>query len=170
MAERTILKARVESIEFAEPIKSESELNSPDIWKKQPLTLRDDEVSIVEAEPEAKEVYSHENDAPEDYDLIGGGLTITGSFINADYDEIAVLLGGEVTGTGDTAVFKRKAKKTPLNKAIRFTLRDGSTIVIPNAKGYVLLNLNAGSDGILKFPFSFKAMAQKDFDYDIIIR
>jgi hypothetical protein len=170
MAERTILKARVESIEFAEPIKSESELTSSVTWVKQPLTLRDDEVSITEADPESKEVYSHENDAPEDYDLIGGGLTIAGSFINADYNEIASLLGGEVTGTGDATMFKRKAKKTPLNKAIRFTLKDGSTIIIPNAKGYVLLNLNAGSDGILKFPFSFKAMAQQDFNYDIIIR
>lgn len=169
MAERTILKARVESIEFAEPIKSESELTTS-TWVKQPLTLRDDEASIVEAEPEAKEVFSHENDAPEDYDLVGGGLTITGSFINADYDEMAALLGGEVTGTGDTATFKRKATKTPLNKAIRFTLKDGSSIVIPNAKGYVLLNLNVGSDGIMKFPFSFKALAQQRFNYDIIIK
>ncbi|NDV95364.1 hypothetical protein D0T84_10605 [Dysgonomonas sp. 521] len=169
MAERTILKARVESIEFAEPIKSESELSASS-WVKQPLTLRDDEVSIVEAEPETKEVFSHENDAPEDYDLIGGGLTITGSFINADYDEMAALLGGEVTGTGDTTTFKRKATKTPLNKAIRFTLKDGSSIVIPNAKGYVLLNLNVGSDGIMKFPFSFKALAQQGFNYDIIIK
>lgn len=124
----------------------------------------------MEAEPEAKEVFSHENDAPEDYDLVGGGLTITGSFINADYDEMAALLGGEVTGTGDTAAFKRKATKTPLNKAIRFTLKDGSSIVIPNAKGYVLLNLNVGSDGIMKFPFSFKALAQQGFNYDIIIK
>ncbi|WP_029902735.1 hypothetical protein [Prevotella sp. 10(H)] len=169
MAERTILKARVQSISFADPIKSEAELTSV-VWEEQPLTLRDDEVSIVEAEPEAKEVFSHENDAPEDYDIIGGGLTVTGSFIKADYDKMAELFGGVVSGTGEETMFKRNATKTPLEKAIKFELKDGSSIILPNTKGYVLLNLNAGTDGILKHPFSFKSMAQKDFNYDIIIK
>lgn len=169
MAERTILKARVASIEFASPITKEEELVSA-TWVEQPLTLRDDEVSIVENEPEIKEVYSHENDSPEDYDLVGDGLTITGSFINADYAQMAELLGGKVQGTDADAMFMRSAKKKVLNKAIRFKFKDGGSAIIPNARGYVLMNLNAGVDGVLKHPFSFKSVAQADFNCDIIIQ
>ncbi|GAB6010241.1 hypothetical protein [Dysgonomonas reticulitermitis] len=169
MAERTILKARVQSIYFADPITSEEGLTSA-VWTEQPLTLRDDEVSIVEAEPETKEVFSHENDSPEDYDIVGGGLTATGSFIKADYDKMAELFGGEVSGTGADMMFKRNATKRPLEKAIKFELKDGSSIILPYTKGYVLLNLNAGTDGILKHPFNFKSIAQKDFNYDILIK
>jgi len=169
MAERTILKARIAGIDFADPITNEAGLATI-TWKEQPLTLRDDEVSIVEGEPETKEVFSHENDAPEDYDITGSGLTATGSFIKADYAQMAELFGGQVTGTGDSAKFVRSGKKTVINKAIRFRFKDGGSAILPNAKGYVLLNLNAGVDGILKHPFSFKSIAQKDFDCDIVIQ
>ncbi len=172
MAERTILKARVKSISFGEPITTESELGAitNTYWVEQPLTLRDDEVSIVEAEPETKEVYSHENDSPEDYDFTGGGLTVTGSFINADYDKMKELLGGKIVEENGSKMFLRDANKQLLEKAIRFELKDGSEIILPNTKGYVLLNLNAGTDGVLKHPFSFKSIAQKGFEYDIIIK
>lgn len=169
MAERTILKARIAGVDFAEPITSEAEIAST-TWEEQPLTLRDDEISIVEGEPEVKEVFSHENDAPEDYDITGTGLTVTGSFIKADYQQMADLLGGTVSGTGDSTKFLRSAKKLVINKAIRFRFKDGATAIIPNAKGYVLLNLNAGADGVLKHPFSFKAIAQKGFDCDIVLQ
>ena len=169
MAERTVLKARNAGIDFAEPIANEAAIATT-TWKEQPLTLRDDEVSIVEGEPETKEVFSHENDSPEDYDISGAGLTATGSFIKVDYAQMADLLGGIVSGTGADKRFLRSSKKVVINKAIRFRFKDGSSAILPNAKGYVLLNLNAGVDGVLKHPFSFKSIAQKGFDCDIIIQ
>lgn len=169
MAEKTILKARISGIDFAEPIPNETALATA-TWVEQPLTLRDDEVSIVEGEPETKEVFSHENDSPEDYDISGAGLTVTGSFIKADYAQMAELFGGKVSGTGSEKMFIRSSKKVVINKAIRFRFKDGASTILPNAKGYVLLNLNAGVDGVLKHPFSFKSIAQQGFDCDIIIQ
>lgn len=133
------------------------------------IPLRDDEVSITEDDPEESEIHSHENDAPEDYDLAGTGLTVTGSFIEASYEQMVALMGGSVSGEGNTAKYLHSAKKQMLEKAIRFRLKNGGVIVIPYAKGSVQLNANMGFDGLLKFPFRFKSLAQTVFDCDLIV-
>lgn len=168
MAEQILLKARVASISFADPIASAAGLATA-VWAEQPLTLRDDEVSIVEEDPEESEVFSHENDAAEDYDISGAGLTAQGSFIKASYDQLIALMGGAKVGEVGSEKFHRSAKKVLLNKAIKFTLKNGGDIIIPNAKGYVLVNANLGYDGVTKYPFKFKALvAAADWDCDII--
>lgn len=165
MAERTIMKARIEGIDFADVIANTAGLATA-TWTEQPLTLRDDEVSIVEGDPTESETFSHENDAPEDYDITGTGVTAVGTFIKATFAQMAALLGGEVSGTGETAKYLHGASKAVLNKAIRFRLKRGGSIIIPNAKGFVLLNVNAGFDGVLKHPFKFKALASGVLDSD----
>ncbi|WP_165043726.1 hypothetical protein [Dysgonomonas sp. ZJ709] len=162
-------KFRVDGVDFAPVITSEAALATAE-WEPQPLTLRDDEVSIVEGDPEEQEIYSHENDAPEDYDIAGAGLTAVGSFIKSTYEQMLAHYGGKVSGTGDTAMFVRSSKKLVINKAVRFRFKNGGYAIIPNAKGYVLFNLNAGFDGVLKHPFSFKSLAQTGFDADIILK
>lgn len=168
MAETILLKARVQSIEFADPIAASADVAEA-VWEKQPLTLRDDEVVISEEEPEESEVFSHENDAAEDYDVAGSGISASGSFIKVGYDDLVTLLGGKKVGVDPTVTFEKSAKKLLLNKAIRFTLKGGGTIIIPNAKGYVNMNLSLGYGGVSKFPFKFKALvASADWDCDII--
>ncbi len=61
MAENIILKARIKSMQMAEPITDASQLDSV-AWVDLPLTLRDDVVDIVEGEPTEDDAYSHEND------------------------------------------------------------------------------------------------------------
>lgn len=165
----TLLKARVDGIDFADVIATEADLATA-VWTAQPLTLRNDEVSIVEGDPTEEEVFSHENDAPEDYDITGAGVTAVGSFIKATLDELATLLGGTVSGASPNGVYAHSAKKILLNKAIRFRMKKGGAIVIPNAKGYVLFNANVGVDGLVKYPFKFKAMAQAGWDADFLIQ
>jgi len=80
MAEKIILKARVAGIDFAPVITSAAGLTTA-VWEEQPLTLKDDEVSITEGDATESMVYSHENDAPEDVDYTGVGLSSQGSFI-----------------------------------------------------------------------------------------
>lgn len=168
MAENILLKARVTQIDFADPITSAAGLATA-TWAKQPLTLRDDEVLIGEEDPEENEVHSHENDAPEDYDIIGSGLTATGSFIKIGYDDLVKLLGGTKEGADPDVKFHKSAKKVLLNKAIKFTLKGGGEIIIPNAKGFVNTSLSVGYGGTSKFPFKFKALvAAADWDCDII--
>lgn len=168
MAENVLLKARVAKIEFADPIASAEDLDLAS-WEQQPLTLRDDEVVIAEEEPEESEVFSHENDAAEDYDISGSGITASGSFIKVGYESLVNLVGGTVEGVAPDTRFHKSARKLMLNKAIRFTLKGGGTIIIPNAKGFVNTSLSLGYGGVSKFPFKFKALvAAADWDVDII--
>ena len=166
--EKTILKARVAGIDFAPVITSAAGLATA-VWVEQPLTLKDDEVSITEADPTQSEVYSHENDAPEDLEITGTGISAVGSFIKAAYDEMVALLGGAVTGTGTTTKYSHSTTKLVLNKAIRFRLINGGSIVLVNAKGSVQFNAKATADGVMKFPFKFRGLATTGYDVDFII-
>lgn len=168
MAEIVLLKARVAGVDFADPITSKADVETA-TWVEQPVTLRDDEISITEGEPTESEIYSHENDSPEDYDLQGAGLSLVGSFIKCSREQLVGLMGGEVVGTGDAARFFHSTKKLMLEKAVRFRLKNGGEIIVPLAKGSVQLNSNNGADGLIKYPFRFKALAQKDFDCDLIM-
>lgn len=168
MAENIILKARIEKMQMAEPITAASQLTSV-AWEDLPLTLRDDVVEIVEGEPEETETFSHENDAPEDYDIAGAGLSATGSFIKVSSATLVKILGGDAVGTAPNQKFHKSAKKLLLNKALKYTLKNGGEIIIPNAKGYVLTNLSVGYGGTSKFPFKFKALkASEAWDCDIV--
>lgn len=158
MAERIIMKARISGIDFADVITTAAGLDTAS-WEEQPLTLRDDEVSLVEADETESELLSHENDTPEDVDYSGGAITVTGAFIKQTYAQLVTTLGGTVTGTGETAKYMHAAKKLVLHKAVRFRLKAGGSIVIPNAKGVVKLNMNLGVAGVAKYPFRFRPLA-----------
>ena len=170
MAEKIIAKLRIEKTQFKEPITSAAGLADDTGWEDMPLTYREDVVEIVEADPEEDELYSHENDAPEDYDITGGGLTASGSFIKATREQMVLLMGGAKSGEGDATKYHHGAKKIELNKAIKFTCKDGSVIIIPNAKGSVQLNVGIGKGGLAKFPFKFRCLtASPTWDCDIVM-
>jgi len=168
MAENLILKARVEQMEMADPITELAGVESAS-WTVLPLTLRDDMVSILEGEPDESEVFSHENDSAEDYDIAGTGMTLSGSFIKATYAQLVSLIGGKKEGAVGSEKYSKSAKTLLLNKAFRLTLKDGNTIVIPNAKGAVRAELNPGYGGVSKFPFRFKLL-QASADWDCTIQ
>ncbi|MDR1644220.1 MAG: hypothetical protein LBS05_00120 [Tannerellaceae bacterium] len=169
--ERLIIKARVEGVDFAPVITSEAGITTA-VWTAQPVMLRDDEVTIVEGDPEETEVFSHENDAPEDYEVSGQGISATGSFIKASYAQMATLMGGKipVDGEGDPlGMYLHSSKKKVLETAVRFRLKNGGSIILPYAKGSVQFNANVGYDGVLKHPFRFRALAQGAFETDLIL-
>jgi hypothetical protein len=158
MAERIIGKVRIAGIDFADVITSAPGIAAAS-WEAQALTLRDDEVSIIEADATEEELLSHENDTPEDVDYYGGATTIAGAFIKQTYAQLVATLGGTITGTGENAQYMRAAKKLVLNKAVRFRLKGGGSIIIPNAKGVVQLHMNVGFGGVSKYPFRFRPLA-----------
>lgn len=169
MAENIIGKLRVKETYFSSPITSSAGIATA-IWEQQPLTYRDDELVISEEDPEEEELYSHENDAPEDYNITGKGLTISGSFIKATRAQMVELLGGSLTGTDPDKKFNHPATKISLNKAIKFVCYDGSEVIAPNASGYVNVNLNIGKSGVGKFPFKFRLQkASSTWDCDLLL-
>lgn len=169
MAEKIVAKLRVKETHFADPILTSVGVDTA-VWEEQPLTLRDDEVSVVEGEPEEEALYSHENDSPEDIDITGTGLSIVGSFIKATRAQMVKIMGGSTTGVDPDTKYEHPSKKLVLNKAIKFVCHDGSEVIIPNAKGSVNLNVNVGKGGISKYPFRFRALqAAPEWDCDIIL-
>ena len=169
MAENIYLKTRVSKIEMADPITELADVATA-MWEELPLTLRDDAVTIIEADPEETEIFSHENDAAEDYDMIGKGKALTGSFIKATRAQLVDLLGGASAGADGAMRIAVSAQKVSLNKAIKLTLTNGGDVVIPNAKGYVLLNAGYGYSGVTKYPFKFKCLvAAPAWNVDIIL-
>ena len=168
MAENIYLKTRVSKIEMCDPITSAAGLATA-VWDALPLTLRDDEVLIADEDPEEQDVFSHENDAAEDYGIVGKGTKMTGSFIKATREQLVDLFGGTKQGADAATRIHRSAKKLLLNKAFKLTLTNGGDIIIPNAKGYVSLRAGVGYTGVTKYPFKFAALvAAADWDCDII--
>lgn len=167
MAEKLILKARVAGIDFADVITSEEGIETA-TWVEQPLTLRDDEVSIKEADPTEDDLFSNENDAPEDVDFSGGGTSAVGSFIKADLAQLVDLMGGKISTTNANR-YMHSSKKNILTRAVRFRLKDGGSIILPCAKGSVQFSSTNNYDGVQKYPFRFVALSQTGFEYDLII-
>lgn len=169
MAEKLLAKMRVKKIEMANPITEYADIATAS-WVETPLTLRDDELRIYEEEPEEDELYSHENDAPEDTDVVGAGLRATGTFIKASRAEMVTLMGGTTEGTGDAIKYVHSATKLVLKKAFRFTMQDDSVVVAPNASGYVNMDLNIGKGGRAAFPFNFRLLkASPTWDADLVM-
>lgn len=159
-------RLRVKEIYMSDPITKSADVGTAAWGDKLPVTLRDDEVLIVEGEPEEDPVYSHEHDAPEEVDYIGQGLTATGSFIRVTRNQLVELMGGEV----NSGKYEHSATKLQLNKALRFVCADNSEVIVPNASGFVNMSLSLGKSGTSKFPFSFKCLrASSDWDVDIIL-
>lgn len=169
MAEKIIARLRVKETHFAPPISAEADIATA-VWLEQPLTYRDDELIIAEEEPEEDMLYSHENDAPEDVEITGQGLTARGTFIKATREQMAELMGGTTSGTGDDVKYHRSTKKKVLETAIKYLCYDGTEVIIPRAKGTVQLNVSIGKGGLGRFPFKFNLQrASKDWDCDLIL-
>lgn len=165
MADETLrVRLLISGIDFTDDPVTDKTTADAAVWKPQPLTLRDDELVIAEAEPEEEEINSHENDAAEDYSITGGSVQATGSFIKATVEQLVGLLGGKKDGT----TYMKPAKKLLVEKAIRFRFKEGGWVVLPKAKGYVIFNLNPGRGGRVKFPFKFTALAPSNSEYDLI--
>lgn len=164
MAERILAKMRIAGIDFANVITSEESLSTAS-WEEQPLTLRDDVISLVEAEGTEETLNSHENDAPEDVDFQGGAMSLTGSFIKMTFAQMVATLGGNIAGTGETTRFQRSAKRMVIETALRLRLKSGGSIIVPRAKGVVRIDYNFGASGsVAKYPFRFTPLASGIID------
>lgn len=169
MAEKIIAKLRVKETFFADPLSAEAGIATA-TWVEQPLTLRDDELIIAEEDPEEDNLYSHENDSPEDMEVIGQGLTARGTFIKATRAQMVLLMGGTVSGADAEIKYAHTTQKLVLEKAIKLVCYDGTVVIIPRGKGYVNLNISLGKGGLGKFPFKFVLQrASSEWDCDILL-
>ena len=162
--EKTRVKLLIDKIQFTGSKITDKASVTAATWDDQPLTLRDDELILEEATPEEEEIFSHELDSALDYSITGASVTATGSFVQATVEQLVSLLGGKADGS----VFMKSAKKLMIDKAIRFTFKEGGWVVFTRAKGFTTLNLNVGRGGRAKYPFKFIALAADGSEYDLI--
>jgi len=169
MAEKIIARLRVKETHFAPPISEETDVATA-VWVEQPLTYRDDELIIAEEEPEETSLYSHENDPPEDIEIIGQGLIARGTFIKATREQMVLLMGGTTSGADAEMKYQHTTMKKVLETAIKFVCYDGTEVIIPRAKGSVNMSIALGKGGLGRFPFKFILQkASSDWDCDIML-
>lgn len=158
MAEKISAKLLVVGIDTtSSPVKDLATANAAE-WIEQPLTYREDELSITEDSPTEEEIYSHELDDAVDAEYTFTGIKAAGSFIMPDVPQVKDLLGGDVSGTA----YLMTSERALIDRPMRFRFKGGGWVVLTRAKGYALLNMNVGRGGVIKFPFSLKALATKD--------
>lgn len=126
------------------------------VWTEQPLTYREDELSISEDDPSEEEIFSHELDDAVDAEYTFSGINAVGTFIMPAVEQVKDLLGGSVDGTA----YVMTSERALIDKPMRFRFKGGGWVVLPRAKGYALLNMNVGRGGVIRFPFKLKALAQ----------
>ncbi len=164
MKEKLKARLRVKETYMGDPITDKTALGTHTWGDPLPVTLRDEEVVISEEDPEEDPVYSHENDSPEEVDFTGKGLKLAGTFIRATREQMAAMMGGSATDK-----YEHPSSKLKLTKAFKFVCYDGTEVIVPNADGYVNMNLSLGKGGISKFPFKFNLKRASDkWDCDIM--
>lgn len=158
-------KLRVKETYFADPIKDEASVATAS-WELMPFTYREDVIEIKEDEPEEDALYSHELDIPMEVEYEGKGLTVVGSFIKTNREDLAKMINGTLKDNK----FYKSASILKLKKAIKFVCYDDSEIIVLNASGYVTTNLGLGKKSVVKFPFKFRCLpASREWDKDIIM-
>lgn len=150
----TNAKYKVARLYTAAPIASEDALATTQ-WKECPFTLRDDVITIKSDEPEADELYVHEQDAPIEVDYDAKPTTVTGSFVNLTADQLIEFFDGKKLTKGTGVALMGKLKK--LNVALKIESRSGNSFIVPNAQGFIQKEIGIGKGGIAKFPFKFTA-------------
>lgn len=93
-----------------------------------------DSAELSQGEPEIIEIYSEENDEPEE--IIAGKSVkmLKWSIMNVSPTALAATLGGTVTGTGATEAWEAPSSTTLIEKSVRIKTKSGETIDIPRAR------------------------------------
>lgn len=108
-----------------------------------------DTAELVRDDPEVTEIYSEENDEPEEVLETKGPAKLRWSLMNVTPEEAVKVLGGTVTGTGDTAEYEAPAVKAAIEKSIKITTKSNLVISIPRAKIYAKENFQFRKKGVL---------------------
>ncbi len=107
-----------------------------------------DTAELVREDPEITEIYSEENDEPEEVLETKGPALVRWSIMNVDPDEVVRVLGGEVTGTAPK-VYNSPVSKAPIELSIEIVTRSGLKIEIPRAKINAKENFQFRKKGVL---------------------
>lgn len=107
-----------------------------------------DTAELIREDPDITEIYSEENDEPEEVLETKGPIRLRWSILNVDPDEVVRVLGGEVTGTSPK-VYNSPVSKDPIELSVEIETRTGLKIQIPRAKINAKENFQFRKKGVL---------------------
>ena len=93
-----------------------------------------DSAELSQGEPEIIEIYSEENDEPEEIITGKSVKMLKWSIMNVSATSLAATLGGTVTGTGATEAWEAPSATTLIEKSVRVKTKSGETIDMPRCR------------------------------------
>lgn len=115
-------------------------------WRNLGHTDRDSAVTQVEEDPTKDGVYAHETDTALDMEYTAGEKPVLFSLVNQSIQQRAVLLSGEVTGSGANAVLTPPKVRVPLACALRVLPKKGDIYRANNTLVWGKKNANWAKD------------------------
>jgi len=122
-----------------------------------------DTAEMVREDPEITEIYSEENDDPEEVLETRGPAIVRWSIMNVDPDEVVRVLGGEVTGTTDK-VYHSPVSKDPIELSLEIITKSGLKIEIPRAKINAKENFQFRKKGVLLIDIEARVLTPTKID------
>jgi len=109
-------------------------------------TWRDEEIVLLEEDPEVNDLFTHELDDSIDREYTGGVKELTFNIVDPDLSTLSYLFGGAVSGSGDSATYGMPAKKYVGYKTVRLVPAKGLVWTINRAAviGTVDANFSRG--------------------------
>ncbi|OQB81386.1 MAG: hypothetical protein BWX87_00651 [Bacteroidetes bacterium ADurb.Bin123] len=104
-----------------------------------------DTAELVRDDPEITEIYSEENDEPEEVVEVKGAARVRWKIMNIDPSEVVKVLGGSVSN----GVYFSPVAKDPIEKSVEIITKTGLKIEIPRVKIYAKENFQFRKKGVL---------------------
>jgi hypothetical protein len=102
-----------------------------------------DTAELVRDDPEVTEIFSEENDEPEEVVEVKGAAKLRWSIMDVTPATAVRILGGEVSGS----TYESPLAKDPIEKSIEILTKTGLKIQIPRAKIYAKENFQFRKKG-----------------------
>lgn len=165
MAEKIRARRRVKEGYIGDPITSEVALGSATFKTKLPLTLRDNELTFSQEDPETEEVYTHELDSPVYVEYTNKPVVISGTFLGLTDEQKKLLLGGNVKD----GKYLHSTTYPILAKSLKWVDHEDNYIICTNVSGYVKYEPSIGKTGLERYPFKFTCLAgSPNWSVDIV--
>jgi hypothetical protein len=107
-----------------------------------------DTAELVQDDPEITNIYSEENDEPEEVIETQGPKKLKWSIMNYDPDQLIRVLGGTSTGNSPNKVWSAPISKTPIELSIEILTKKGVLLQIPRAKITAKINFQFRKKGV----------------------
>ena len=108
-----------------------------------------DTAELVRDDPDITEIYSEENDEPEEVLETKGPARVRWSILNVKPSDVVKVLGGNVDESGETDVYESPLAKDPIEKSIEIVTKTGLKIEIRRSKIYAKENFQFRKKGVL---------------------